>query len=572
MPSELDLRLEKATAELTSADGPMPLTTFRQHGVDLPMIAAAPPALTHYFAYFSAQHGEATFLVDGEERLSYAQTYAAARKVAGALIEGYAVRRGDRIGIAMRNAPSWVVLYMAILMAGGCATLLNGWWQGAELAAGIDDVEASIVFVDAPRAKRLEEAGYKGNARIVTLDIAQLIDEAMAPLLASGGGADTPLPEITGDDLATILFTSGSTGQSKGAFSTHRAVIQGTFNYIVQALVMLRLATEDGTIGPDRPPHASLLTVPLFHVTGEVPIMLVSFAIGRKIVMMPKWNAVTAMELIQREKITNFTGVPLMSFELLTHPDRHKYDLSSLQGLAGGGAPRPVDHVRRLVEEFPTAPPALGYGLTETNAIGAGIFSTNYLEKPNSTGAPSKPLVDLAILDDAGKSVPQGERGEVSIRSVALFSGYWNRPDATADCMTSDGYFRTGDIGYLDADNYLFIVDRKKDIIIRGGENISCQEVEAEIYKHPAVAEACVFGLPDERLGEVVGAVVYCHPGQSVTSDALSDFLKSQLAAFKLPQQIWIADDPLPRLGTEKIDKVALRKAYREIWAATPKA
>ena len=572
MPSELDLRLEKATAELTSADGPMPLTTFRQHGVDLPMIAAAPPALTHYFAYFSAQHGEATFLVDGEERLSYTQTYAAARKVAGALIEGYAVRRGDRIGIAMRNAPSWVVLYMAILMAGGCATLLNGWWQGAELAAGIDDVEASIVFVDAPRAKRLEEAGYKGNARIVTLDIAQLIDQAMAPLLASGGGADTPLPEITGDDLATILFTSGSTGQSKGAFSTHRAVIQGTFNYIVQALVMLRLATEDGTIGPDRPPHASLLTVPLFHVTGEVPIMLVSFAIGRKIVMMPKWNAVTAMELIQREKITNFTGVPLMSFELLTHPDRHKYDLSSLQGLAGGGAPRPVDHVRRLVEEFPTAPPALGYGLTETNAIGAGIFSTNYLEKPNSTGAPSKPLVDLAILDDAGKSVPQGERGEVSIRSVALFSGYWNRPDATADCMTSDGYFRTGDIGYLDADNYLFIVDRKKDIIIRGGENISCQEVEAEIYKHPAVAEACVFGLPDERLGEVVGAVVFCHPGQSVTSDALSDFLKSQLAAFKLPQQIWIADDPLPRLGTEKIDKVALRKAYREIWAATPKA
>jgi len=567
MPSELDLRLEKATAELTSADGPMPLTTFRQHGVDLPMIAAAPPALTHYFAHFCAQHGDTTFLVDGEERLSFAQTYAVARKVAGALIEGYGVKRGDRIGIAMRNAPSWVVLYMAILMAGGCATLLNGWWQGPELAAGIDDVEASIVFVDAPRAKRLEEAGYKGSAQIITLDIAQPIEQALAPLLANGGGAETPLPEITGDDLATILFTSGSTGQSKGAFSTHRAVIQGTFNYIVQALVMLRLATEDGTIAADRPPHASLLTVPLFHVTGEVPIMLVSFAIGRKIVMMPKWNAVTAMELIEREKITNFTGVPLMSFELLTHPDRHKYDLSSLQGLAGGGAPRPVDHVRRLVEEFPTAPPALGYGLTETNAIGAGIFSTNYLEKPNSTGAPSKPLVDLAILDDAGKPVPQGDRGEVSIRSVALFSGYWNRPDATADCMTPDGYFRTGDIGYLDADNYLFIVDRKKDIIIRGGENISCQEVEAEIYKHPAVAEACVFGLPDERLGEVVGAVVYCHPGQSVTAEDLTTYLGSQLAAFKVPQQVWISSEPLPRLGTEKIDKVSLRKEYREIWA-----
>ncbi len=567
MPSELDLRLEKATAELTSAQGPMPLTTFRQHGVDVPMIAAAPPALTHYFAHFCAQHGDATFLVDGEERLSFAQTYAAARKVAGALVDDHGVKKGDRIGVAMRNAPAWVVLYMGVLMAGGCATLLNGWWQGSELAAGIDDVDASIVFVDPPRGKRLEEAGYKGKAKIVALDISLPIDEAMAPVMAAGGGADTPLPEITGDDLATILFTSGSTGQSKGACSTHRAVVQATFNYIVQALVMLKLGTEDGTISADRPPHAALLTVPLFHVTGEVPIMLVSFAIGRKIVMMPKWNAIAAMELIQREKITNFTGVPLMSFELLTHPDRHKYDLSSLQGLAGGGAPRPVDHVRRLVEEFPTAPPALGYGLTETNAIGAGIFSTNYLEKPNSTGTPSKPLVDLAILDDAGKPMPQGERGEISIRSVALFCGYWNQPEATAACMTKDGYFRSGDIGYLDPDGYVFIVDRKKDIIIRGGENISCQEVEADIYKHPAVAEACVFGLPDERLGEVPGAVVYFHPGQDVTVEALTEFLKGQLAAFKVPQQIWISAEPLPRLGTEKIDKVTLRNDYRAVWA-----
>ncbi len=571
MPSELDLRIERIIATLTGPDGPMSLTTYRQHGVDVPMIAAAPPALTQYFAHFCAQHADAPFIVDGEERLSFAQTYAAARKVAGALIAGHGLKRGDRIGIAMRNAPSWVVLYMGILMAGGCATLLNGWWQGGELAAGIDDVGASIVLVDPPRAKRLEEARYAGGAKIITLDIAQPIDQAIAPIMAAGGGMETPVPELMGDDLATILFTSGSTGQSKGAWSTHRAVVQAAFNYIAQALMLLQLGTEDGTISENRPPHATLLTVPLFHVTGEVPMLLVSFAIGRKIVMMPKWNAVTAMELIEREKITNFTGVPLMSFELLTHPDRHKYDLSSLQGLAGGGAPRPADHVRRLSEEFPTAPPALGYGLTETNAIGAGIFSTNYLAKPNSTGAAGKPLVDLAILDDAGKPVPQGERGEVSIRSVALFSGYWNNPGASADCMTPDGYFRSGDIGYLDPDNYLFIVDRKKDIIIRGGENISCQEVEAEIYEHPAVAEACVFGLPDERLGEVVGAVVYCHPGQSVSPEALCEFLKGQMAAFKVPQKIWIADGPLPRLGTEKIDKVALRKDYREIWAKTHK-
>jgi long-chain acyl-CoA synthetase len=261
-----------------------------------------------------------------------------------------------------------------------------------------------------------------------------------------------------------------------------------------------------------------------------------------------------------------------MSFEIMSHPDRHKYDLSTLQGLAGGGAPRPVDHVRRLAEEFPTAPPALGYGLTETNAIGCGNYGQNYLDKPNSTGRASAPLVDLAILDDDGKPVPQGARGEVCIRTVANFSGYWNRPEATSSAMTADGYFRTGDLGYLDPDGYLYIVDRKKDIIIRGGENISCQEVEAAIYEHAAVAECAVFGLPDERLGEVVGAIAYCHPGQSVDTEALRSFLSERLAGFKVPLRMWFSADPLPRLGTEKIDKVDLRKVHRALWEAEQKA
>ena len=224
--------------------------------------------------------------------------------------------------------------------------------------------------------------------------------------------------------------------------------------------------------------------------------------------------------------------------------------------------------MRRIAAEFPNAPPALGYGLTETNGIGCGNFSTNYQEKPNSTGRASAPLVDLAILDDDGKKMPQGERGEVSIRSVANFSGYWNRPEATAACMTADGYFRSGDIGYLDPDGYLFIVDRKKDIIIRGGENISCQEVEAAIYEHAAVNEACVFGLPDERLGEVVGAVYHCHDGHSVTPDELNVFLRERLASFKVPLKMWTETDHLPRLGTEKIDKVGLRKRFQTEWVA----
>jgi long-chain acyl-CoA synthetase len=287
--------------------------------------------------------------------------------------------------------------------------------------------------------------------------------------------------------------------------------VQGCFNYIVQALMMLQLATEDGRIKGDAPQHATLMTVPLFHVTGEIPMLLVSFAIGRKIVMMPKWNALTAMQLIEAEKVTNFTGVPLMSFEILTHPDRHKYDLSTIQSFAAGGAPRPAEHVRRLHDELEGSPPALGYGLTETNAVGCGVFGENYVAKPSSTGMGSLPLVDLAILDGAGTPMAQGARGEVAIRSVCNFTGYWNRPEASADAFTKAGYFLTGDIGYLDEDGYLLIVDRKKDIIIRGGENISCQEVEAAIYAHPGVSECAVFGLPDERLGEVVGAVVYAH-------------------------------------------------------------
>jgi long-chain acyl-CoA synthetase len=570
MPSVLDARMDAIAARLTGPDGPMPLTSFAVNGIALPLIASAPPALTYYFAHFCALHGGKEFLVDGDERLSFTQVYAAAESVAKALVAGYGVKRGDRIGIAMRNAPGWIILYIGILLAGGVATLLNGWWQGGELADGIEDVEMSLLFTDAPRAKRLIEANRAIMVETVVLDLGLRSDAALAPVIAKGDPA-TELPMLGGDDLATILFTSGSTGQSKGAYSTHRAVTQATFNYILQAMGMLEIAVADGLQIKEDAQPAALLSVPLFHVTGAVPLLLVSFAVGRKIVMMPKWDALRAMELIEREKITNFTGVPLMSFEIMSHPERHRFDLSTLQGMAGGGAPRPVDHVRRLAEAFPSSLPALGYGLTETNAVGCGNYGTNYLEKPNSTGRASAPLVDLAILDDEGKTLPQGMRGEVSIRSIANFSGYWNRAQATAEAMTTDGYFRTGDLGYLDADGYLFIVDRKKDIIIRGGENISCQEVEAAIYEHPAIAECAVFGLADERLGEVVGAVIHCHPGQSVDVGALNEFLGSRIAAFKIPLRTWRSADPLPRLGTEKIDKVALRKTHRALWDAMQK-
>ncbi len=520
MPSALDLRLDAAYELITGPGGPIQVGSIEKDGRSLPFITNAPTNLGDYVAFFCAQHGDATFLVEGDERLSFKQVYAAARKVAAGLIETHGVARGDRVGLAMRNANAWCVSYLGILLAGGCATLLNGWWQGGELAAGIEDAEAKLVIADPQRAARLAEPGVTHSAKVVTLDITRPIDEAIAPV---SGSADTALPVLTGDDLATILFTSGSTGQSKGAYSRHRSVVQAIFNYVTQTASIVHLLTEDGQMSDIQP--ATLICTPLFHVTAEIPVFLQSFALGRKLVLMPKWNAEEAMRLIQDEQVNYFVGVPL-----------------------------------------------LGYGLTETNAVGCGIINENYVEKPLSTGPASKPLVDLAILDDNGAALAQGQVGEVCIRSICNFEGYWNNPAATKAAFFDNGYFRTGDLGYLDADGYLFIVDRKKDIIIRGGENISCQEVEAAIYEHADVNECAVFGLPDERLGEVVGAVVWLKPESSVDANELTAFLQERLAAFKVPYRIWMATDALPKLGSEKIDKVSLRNKYREEFAAQPAA
>jgi len=377
-------------------------------------------------------------------------------------------------------------------------------------------------------------------------------------LFAQGQTAE--LPQIGPQDDATILFTSGSTGLAKGAVSTHRAVTTGTYAYTIGLATLLGIKEKDGD--PPVNPPKTLVNVPLFHVTGEVPVLLNSFLIGRTMVLMPKWDPGEALRLIEKETITYFVGVPTMSLELMQHPDRDRYDLSSLTDIAAGGAARPVAHVKRLEDSFKGAQPALGYGLTETNAAGCGNFWSNYHDKPDSTGRAQKPIVELAILGEGDRHLPTGERGEIAIRAASTIRGYWRDEAATRAAFTADLYLKTGDIGYLDADDYLFIVDRKKDIIIRGGENISAQEVEAAIYAHPATSEAAVFGIADERLGEVPAAVVYCEKG-GLDADGLTAFLGERLAQFKLPAVIWFSDEPLPKLGTGKIDKVSLRAQYR---------
>jgi acyl-CoA synthetase (AMP-forming)/AMP-acid ligase II len=290
--------------------------------------------------------------------------------------------------------------------------------------------------------------------------------------------------------------------------------------------------------------------------------MLNSFVVGRCMVMMPKWDAGEALRLIEKEKITYFVGVPTMSLELMTHPDRHKYDLGSLKDITAGGAPRPVSHVERLREEFPNAQPALGYGLTETNAVGCINFWSNYADKPGSTGRAAAPFVEVAILGEGDRHLPAGEPGEIAIRTAANIKAYWQMPEATAALSAPDGYVRSGDVGYLDEDGYLFIVDRKKEIIIRGGENISAAEVEAECYACSAVAEAAVFGAADERLGEVPIAVVHLKSDDRMSEDELRAFLDGKLARFKIPERIIISSEPLPRLGTGKIDRRALKAQY----------
>jgi acyl-CoA synthetase (AMP-forming)/AMP-acid ligase II len=540
-------------------DGPLTVTYVEKFGVQLPMLAKAPGNMADYFAFFCATHADKEFLVDGEIRLSFRETYAAARVLAGGLVDGHKLQKGDRVGIAARNSANWIIAYMAIIMAGGVATLLNGWWQGGELAEGIRMVGCRYVLADEQRAARL--AGHDiGGCELLIFGHDGAPMEGLSVLTSKGGGAETPLPTLEPTDNATILYTSGSTGQSKGAVSDHRAVVQGGMSYVGQTLVFFELLSSTGQAMPAQP--SALVNVPLFHVTASVPLVLQSFAIGRKLVLMPKWDAEEAMRIIEKERISYFVGVPLMSIELATHPNRHKYDLTSCTAFAAGGAPRPVEHVKKIRKEMSWGYPLLGYGLTETNGVGCGNFTDNYLEKPTSTGPATKPLVEVQMLDDDGNVLPQGERGEVGIRTIANFNGYWNNEQSTRDAFTADGFFRTGDIGYLDEDGYLFIVDRKKDIIIRGGENISCPEVEAAAYEHESIAELSVFGIADDKYGEVPGIVYHTKDGIKLTEDELKAFLAPRLAPFKIPAYFWQVAEPLPRLGTQKIDRVALRREY----------
>jgi len=549
MLSDLDRKFDETLAEVT---GPGGRVVIGEDAEGRAIATNLPATIPDLFRAFCSVNGALEAVIAGDERLTFAELDRISERVARGLA-ARGIAKGDRVAIAMRNCPAWIVTYMAIVKAGGIATLLNGWWEPLEMEQAIRLTDPKLLIADAARGRRIAEKC--SDFETVALPVELPIDQAVAELLGAG---EADLPEISPDDDATILFTSGSTGESKGALSTHRAVTTATYAYSTGLVVLLGILTKEGRAPGVQP--RTLLSVPLFHVTGEVPVMINSFVVGRCMVIMPKWDATEALRLIEKEKITYFVGVPTMSLELMTHPDRHKYDLSTLTDITAGGAPRPVSHVERLRQEFPQAQPALGYGLTETNAAGCANYWGNYAAKPASTGRAQKPYIELAILGAGDKHLGTGEVGEIGIRTAASIRCYWQNPEATEALFTADGYVRTGDVGYVDEDGYLFIVDRKKEIIIRGGENISAAEVEAECYACPDVAEVAVFGAPDERLGEVPVAVV--HTKNGLSEEDLRLFLEQRLARFKIPARFIFSEEPLPRLGTGKIDRRALKAQH----------
>ncbi len=559
MAHPFDDAVDAIRAAITAPDGPMPVGDTVVRGIAMPAFTSAPPDLPRFFAYFCALHADKPCLVDGEEGLDFAEVHALARRVAQGLVRHHDVKPGDHVALAARNSAVWVVAYMGILLAGGVATLVNGFWTGPTICEAIEDTHCSLVLADARCLQAMADAAEL-DMPVVPLDLDRPLQDALAPLL--GEGTDDALPLPGPDAPATILFTSGTTGTCKGALSNHRAKVQAAMHFASSAAAISALFAQQGALSAQ--PPVTLLCLPLFHVTAEVSILLHSFVIGRKMVIMSRWDPLEAMRLIEAEQVTSLTGVPLMGIELATHPARHGFDLSTLTDVAAGGAPRPADHVERICAGL-GCHPGFGYGLTETNAVGVGIVRQACRDRPETPGKATPPLSEIAIFDAAGAALGAGEVGEVGIRSVASISGYWNRPDETAALFGPSGHVLTGDIGYLDEQGYLTIVDRKKDIIIRGGENIASVALESALYAEPDVLECAVFGVPDERLGEVPVAVVRLAPGSSHGEETLHAALATRLARFERPTAIHIRHEPLPRLGSEKIDKRALQTAWLKV-------
>ncbi len=543
-----------AVAAMTGAGGPFELVEEERDGHKLKVFKKAPPSLRSLYD-LARGRGDQIFLVYEDERLSFSDVMAQVDTLAATLTERYGVRPGDRVAIGMRNYPEWVMSFAAITSIGAVSVSLNAWWTTEELDYALRDSGSRVVIADRERVERIAPLRTNLDLRVVSVrtdEDAPGVDRWSAVVKP---GASMPEVEVGPEMDATILYTSGTTGHPKGAVSTHRAVISALLSFGCRTAVNAAMGA-----GPPRDhpyPSSFILIVPLFHVTGCVPVMLSCFAVGAKLVMMYKWDPARALELIERERITHFVGVPTQSWDLIECPDFAHRDTSSLISVGGGGAPAPPELVRRVDRSFKVARPGIGYGMTETNAYGPSNSGDDYLRKPTSCGR-AIPSLEMRVTDEAGEPLGPNEVGEIWFRGPNLIRGYWNKPEATAETIV-DGWLRSGDIGCIDEEGFVFVQDRAKDMVLRAGENIYCAEVEAALYEHPDVYEAAVFGIPHERLGEEVVAAIVPKEGRTIDAHALRGFLAEHLAAFKIPSRIEFYDAQLPRNPAGKILKRALR-------------
>jgi long-chain acyl-CoA synthetase len=437
---------------------------------------------------------------------------------------------------------------------------MNAWWTTDELEYGLEDSGAKVVIADRERIERLEPVREGLGLQIIGVRLTE--DRAGVDRLEEVVDPDATMPDVAVglDDDATILYTSGTTGHPKGAVSTHRAVLSGLLAFGCRSAVSALMEPERSNGDGPKDRTAYILVVPLFHATGLIPVMLGTTASGAKLVMMYRWDPERALELIERERVTAFVGVPTMSWDLLESPDFDKRDTSSLISVGGGGAPAPAELVRRVDKGFAKGRPQIGYGMTETNAYGPGNSGDDYLRKPTSSGR-AVPVMEVRVVDDDGRPVPTGEVGEICFRGPNLIRGYWNKPEATAEVIDADGWLRSGDLGRLDDEGFIYVEDRAKDMVLRAGENIYCAEVEGAVYEFPGVAEAAVYGVPHHRLGEEVALAVVPSPGVDLNVDDLLAHLRRHLAAFKVPTIVDVRDERLPRNASGKILKKDLRDA-----------
>jgi long-chain acyl-CoA synthetase len=534
----------------------------------------------------SLGYGDADFLVYEEERTSFAQHYRAAATMAHRLQEVAGVQRGDRVAIAMRNLPEWVIAFWGAAAAGAVIVPLNAWWTGDELQYGLEDSGSVVVFVDTERRERIQP--YLGG--LPNLRVMVVADESrhdgVEPVLEPVGGfppvtewsfaaflgevsaeAVPPEVEIDPEDDATIFYTSGTTGRPKGAVGTQRNIVTNLMSlFFINTRNSNRYGSAASVVDTSGKSQAGfLLSVPLFHATGCHSILLSNTAAGGKLVMMHHFDPERALELIETERISTFGGVPTMVMQVLDSPNFAKRDTSSVRAVSYGGAPAPPELVRRIKEHFTVGQPSQGYGLTETSSVTSMNSGDDYVRKPDSVGPPV-PVCDVAVVPEDYEGGepdplrPQGPDviGELWVKGPNVVRGYFNRPEETAQTFTN-GWLHTGDVARIDDEGFIYIVDRAKDMIIRGGENVYSVEVESALFEHPAVADCAVIGIPHPVLGEEVGAVIVLRPGAKVRADELATHVRERLAGFNVPTRFWFRSEPLPRNPAGKTLKRALR-------------